>query len=117
MKVLAKGGASAEALRHRPQRNRWSANYGQNSPEKEVKMKKLEGKGAVITGGTSGIGLATAKLFHAEGAQVIVTGTNPATVERAREELPGIATAVRSVSGNSADIASLFSGAVKDHGC
>ena len=50
-------------------------------------MKRLDGKVAVITGGTSGIGLATAKLFHAEGAQVIVTGTNPATVERAREEL------------------------------
>jgi NAD(P)-dependent dehydrogenase (short-subunit alcohol dehydrogenase family) len=79
-------------------------------------MKKLEGKVAVITGGTSGIGLATAKLFHAEGAQVIVTGTNPATVERAREELRGIATVVRSDSGNSADIASLFAGVVKDHG-
>jgi NAD(P)-dependent dehydrogenase (short-subunit alcohol dehydrogenase family) len=79
-------------------------------------MKKLEGKLAVITGGTSGIGLATAKLFHAEGAQVIVTGTNPATVERAREELRGIATVVRSDSGNSADIASLFAGVVKDHG-
>jgi NAD(P)-dependent dehydrogenase (short-subunit alcohol dehydrogenase family) len=79
-------------------------------------MKKLEGKLAVITGGTSGIGLATAKLFHAEGAQVIVTGTNPATVERAREELRGIATVVRSDSGNSADIASLFAGMVKDHG-
>src|SRR5258708_24999027 len=104
------------APRHRPQRNRWSANYGQNSPEKEVKMKKLEGKVAVITGGPSGIGLATAKLFHAEGAQVIVTGTNPATVERAREELRGIATVVRSDSGNSADIASLFAGVVKDHG-
>ena len=79
-------------------------------------MKKLEGKVAVITGGTSGIGLATAKLFHAEGAQVIVTGTNPATVERAREELRGIAAVVRSDSGNGADIASLFAGVVKDHG-
>jgi len=79
-------------------------------------MKRLDGKVAVITGGTSGIGLATAKLFHAEGAQVIVTGTNPATVERAREELRGIATVVRSDSGNGADIASLFAGVVKDHG-
>ena len=45
--------------------------------------KKLEGKVAVVTGGTSGIGLATAKLFHAKGARLIVTGTTPATLENA----------------------------------
>lgn len=36
--------------------------------------KKLEGKTAVITGGTSGIGLATTKRFVAEGAYVFITG-------------------------------------------
>jgi NAD(P)-dependent dehydrogenase (short-subunit alcohol dehydrogenase family) len=46
--------------------------------------KKLEGKIALVTGETSGIGLATAKLFHAEVARVIVTGTKPATLENAR---------------------------------
>jgi NAD(P)-dependent dehydrogenase (short-subunit alcohol dehydrogenase family) len=44
-------------------------------------MKKLERKIALVTGGTSGIGLATVRLFHSEGARVIVTGKNPATLE------------------------------------
>lgn len=50
-------------------------------------MKRLEGKRALITGGTTGIGLETAKRFMEEGARVMVTGTNPATLEAARKEL------------------------------
>jgi NAD(P)-dependent dehydrogenase (short-subunit alcohol dehydrogenase family) len=53
-------------------------------------MPKLHDKIALITGGTSGIGAATAKLFQAEGATVIVTGSSLKTVETARAELPGI---------------------------
>ena len=50
-------------------------------------MGRYEGKTAVITGGTSGMGLATAKLLVHEGARVLVTGRTAKTLESAREEL------------------------------
>ncbi|UKS28926.1 glucose 1-dehydrogenase [Paenibacillus sp. HWE-109] len=50
-------------------------------------MGKLDGKVAFITGGNSGIGLATAKLFVAEGAKVVITGRNQVTLDAALEEL------------------------------
>ena len=48
---------------------------------------RLANKTALITGGNSGIGLATAKLFVAEGARVAITGRNKATLEAAAREL------------------------------
>jgi NAD(P)-dependent dehydrogenase (short-subunit alcohol dehydrogenase family) len=48
---------------------------------------KLMGKNALITGGNSGIGLATARLFNAEGAQVAITGRDQATIDEAVAEL------------------------------
>jgi NAD(P)-dependent dehydrogenase (short-subunit alcohol dehydrogenase family) len=50
-------------------------------------MDRLKGKRALITGGTSGIGLETARQFVHEGARVAITGTNPKTIEAARSEL------------------------------
>jgi NAD(P)-dependent dehydrogenase (short-subunit alcohol dehydrogenase family) len=48
---------------------------------------KLNGKTALITGGTTGIGLETAKLLHSEGARVIVTGVNPGRIAEAQSVL------------------------------
>ncbi len=48
---------------------------------------RLKNKSALITGGTSGIGLATARLFIAEGARVAVTGRDDAVFERVQAEL------------------------------
>jgi NAD(P)-dependent dehydrogenase (short-subunit alcohol dehydrogenase family) len=70
-------------------------------------MGKLENKVVVITGGTTGIGLAAARLFATEGAKVTVTGSNPKTLEVARAELRGVAEVVASDAGSSADIEKL----------
>ena len=45
-------------------------------------MRRFEGKVAVITGGNSGIGLAAAKAFAQEGASVVITGRDEASLKR-----------------------------------
>jgi NAD(P)-dependent dehydrogenase (short-subunit alcohol dehydrogenase family) len=63
----------------------------------------------LITGGTSGIGLATARLLAEAGAQVIVTGRNPATLAAARSQLPAAAIILKSDSASLAEAQSLGS--------
>jgi NAD(P)-dependent dehydrogenase (short-subunit alcohol dehydrogenase family) len=66
--------------------------------------KKLEGKTAVMTGGTEGIGLATAKLFAKEGAYVFITGRRQKELD---EAVKAIGTNVSGVQGDIAQMADL----------
>ena len=63
-------------------------------------MDRLKGKRALITGGTSGIGLETARHFLREGARVAITGRDPATLEAARKELQGDVSVITSDAGD-----------------
>ena len=69
---------------------------------------KLEGKVAVITGGNSGIGLATAKLFQAEGATVVITGRRQEAVEAAVKEIGGKSIGLTSDTANLNAIRELY---------
>src|SRR5271156_61280 len=67
-------------------------------------MGALEGKVAVITGGSSGIGLATAKRFIKEGAYVYITGRRQSELDKAKAEL---GSQVSTVQGDVAELADL----------
>ena len=69
---------------------------------------KLEGKVALVTGANSGIGLATAKRFVAEGAYVFITGRRPAELEAAEKEIGGNVTGIQGDVAKLADLDRLF---------
>ena len=77
---------------------------------------KLEGKIALITGGNSGIGLATAKQFVNEGAYVFITGRREAELAAAKKQIGKNATAIQGDVSNLADLDRLFAQIKKEKG-
>jgi NAD(P)-dependent dehydrogenase (short-subunit alcohol dehydrogenase family) len=71
-------------------------------------MGELEGKIALVTGGNSGIGFATAKQFVNEGAYVFVTGRRERELAAAVKEIGGNVTSVQGDASNPGDLDRLF---------
>ena len=79
-------------------------------------MKKLENKVAVITGGTSGMALATAKLFIEEGANAFITGRDKARLDKAVKEIGKNVTGVLGDAANLDDLDRLYDTVRKEKG-
>ena len=79
-------------------------------------MKKLEGKIALVTGGNSGIGLATAKRFVAEGSYVFITGRRQTELDAAVEAIGENIRGVQSDVSNLADLDRLFATIKQEQG-
>jgi NAD(P)-dependent dehydrogenase (short-subunit alcohol dehydrogenase family) len=79
-------------------------------------MGKLEGKVAVITGGTDGMALASAKLFVAEGAYVFITGRKQETLDKAVKLIGKNVTGVRGDAANLDDLDQLFETVKREKG-
>lgn len=79
-------------------------------------MGKLEGKVALITGGNSGIGLATAKRFVGEGADVFITGRREAELAAAVRDIGKNVTGVQGDVAKLADLDRLFAQVKREKG-
>ncbi|MBR0859221.1 SDR family oxidoreductase [Bradyrhizobium liaoningense] len=80
-------------------------------------MGKLDGKIAVITGGSAGMGLATARLFAREGAKVVITGRDQAALDAAMQGIGDGIDAVRGDISKLADIELLRAHIEAKHAC
>jgi NAD(P)-dependent dehydrogenase (short-subunit alcohol dehydrogenase family) len=76
---------------------------------------KFDNKVVVVTGGTSGIGLATAKAFAAEGASVFITGRRQEALDAAVKQIGGRVTGVRGDMSRLADIDRLYDAIQQKH--
>lgn len=79
-------------------------------------MQKLTNKVAVITGGSNGIGLATAKRFVAEGAYVFITGRRQSELDKAKTEIGSNVTTVQGDVSNLEDLDRLYNTIKKEKG-
>lgn len=79
-------------------------------------MQKLTNKVAVITGGSNGIGLATAKRFVAEGAYVFITGRRQSELDKAKTEIGSNVTTVQGDVSNLEDLDRLYNTVKKEKG-
>jgi NAD(P)-dependent dehydrogenase (short-subunit alcohol dehydrogenase family) len=78
-------------------------------------MQRFQGKTVLVTGGSTGIGLAAAQAYAAEGARVVITGRDEAALAAAREQIGHDALAVRNDAG-SIDAAAELADAIRGAG-
>ena len=71
-------------------------------------MKGLKNKRVLITGGASGIGFTTAQRFLEEGSQVVILDMDPAAIQRAKTELPGLIGSILADVSNDNEVARGF---------
>jgi hypothetical protein len=106
----------AETVRRREASFPVAPNGRTNDNQGETDMGKLEGKIALVTGGSNGIGLATAKRFVSEGAYVFITGRREPDLAAAVKEVGRDITAVRGDVANLDDLDRLFAQIKREKG-
>ena len=78
--------------------------------------KQLDGKIALVTGGTSGIGLATAQVLAAQGAQIFITGRRQAELDAAVDAIGAAATGIRADASKLAELDAVYAQIAKQAG-